>query len=124
MAYSETIEIVTADTLPSLVFTLRNSNLAASGMVLDENDETTWAPIDITSAVVRMRIREVGETTLVDTRTGSVVDGAAGTVAIDFASTTFATAGTYEGEIEITFSSGGVQTLVDLVKFKVREGFG
>jgi len=35
----------------------------------------------------------------------------------------FPSAGTYEGEIEITFSGGGKQTVNDLVKFKVRDDF-
>ena len=33
-------------------------------------------------------------------------------------------AGDYEGEIQVTFaSSGGVQTVYDLLKFKMREDF-
>lgn len=124
MAYSQTIELVTGDSLPSLIFTLRDKSVAASGYTLDENDEDTWAPIDITGATVRMRIRVVGETTLTDTRTGTVEDGPAGRVSVSFLTTTFADAGTYEGELEVTFASGGIQSVVQLIKFKVREGFG
>ena len=40
-----------------------------------------------------------------------------------FPSDTFAEPGVYEGEIEITFSGGGVQTLFDLIKFNVRGDF-
>ena len=29
----------------------------------------------------------------------------------------------FEGEIEVTFSSGNIQTLFDLIKFNVREDF-
>jgi hypothetical protein len=32
-------------------------------------------------------------------------------------------AGDYEGEIEITFADGQVQTVYDLLKFKIREDF-
>jgi hypothetical protein len=32
-------------------------------------------------------------------------------------------AGDYEGEIQVTFSNGGVQTVYDLLKFKMREDF-
>jgi hypothetical protein len=32
-------------------------------------------------------------------------------------------AGDYEGEIEITFADNQVQTVYDLLKFKVREDF-
>lgn len=122
--YSQTLEIVTGDTLPAMVFTLRDSNRAAAGMTLDENNESTWAPIDITDAVVRLRVRTIGSIELADTRTGTIVDGPAGTVSIEFASSTFEDPGTYEGELEITFPSGGIQTVVQLIKFKVREGFG
>jgi hypothetical protein len=32
-------------------------------------------------------------------------------------------AGDYEGEIQITFSDGQIQTVYDLLKFKVRSDF-
>ena len=48
MAYSQTLNLVTGDTLPELTFTLKDSQSAASGKTLDENDASTWAPIDIT----------------------------------------------------------------------------
>jgi hypothetical protein len=41
----------------------------------------------------------------------------------NFSTTTFSAAGTYEGEVEITHSNGGIQTVYDLVKFKVRDDF-
>lgn len=123
MAFSQTLNLVTGDTLPALTLTLRDSNTAASGAVLDANDPTTWAPINITGATVRVYIRLSGSTTLTDTLTGSVIDGAGGRVVITFDADTFATAGTYEGEIEITFSGGGVQTVDELIKFKVRADF-
>lgn len=123
MAYSQTIEVVTGDTLPALTFTLRDSNTAASGYVLDENDENTWAAINITGASVLFYIREIGSTTLAGTLTGTITSGSTGECMVTFSVDTFATAGQYEGELEITFSGGGVQTVVDLIKFKVRESF-
>lgn len=123
MAYSQTLELVAGDSLPALTFTLRDSNTAASGAVLDPNEPTTWDPIDVTGASVALKIREVGSTTLTDTLTGTIIDGPAGVVAVEFDVTTFADAGTYEGELEITFSGGGIQTIVDLIKFKVRAEF-
>ena len=47
MAYSDTLNLVTGDTLPELTFTLRDSNAAASGQTLDPNNSATWAPIDV-----------------------------------------------------------------------------
>lgn len=123
MSYSQTLNVVTGDTLPAMTFTLRDSNTAASGYTLDPNDSATWAAINITGATVVLRVREIGSTSTPTTLSGVVVDGSAGTVMVNFTSTTFPSAGQYEGELEITFSSGGIQTVVDLVKFKVRESF-
>jgi hypothetical protein len=123
MAYSQTLNLVTGDTLPALTLTLRDSNTAASGQTLDANNSATWAPINITGGSVSVFVRLVGETTLSDTLTGSIIDGTNGTVLVIFAADTFPEAGTYEGEIQITFSGGGVQTVDELLKFKVRADF-
>lgn len=123
MAYSQTLNLVTGDTLPALTLTLRDSNTAASGATLDPNDSDTWAPINITGGSVSMFVRLVGETTLSDTISGSIIDGAGGTVLLTFAADTFPEAGTYEGELQITFSGGGIQTVDELLKFKVRADF-
>lgn len=123
MAYSETVKFVTGDTLPEVTLTLRDSNTAASGKTLDSNDNTTWAPIDLTGATVRLRIREVGSSTIIKTLTMSVTDASNGKAATDFPSDTWTTAGIFEGEVEITFSTGGIQTIYDLIKFNVRSDF-
>tara|TARA_B100001093_G_scaffold290649_1_gene277535 strand:- start:632 stop:1006 length:375 start_codon:yes stop_codon:yes gene_type:complete len=123
MAYSTTLNYVVGDMLPALDLTLRDKNTAAAGATLDPENSATWAPINITGATVRLRLRELGSTTVVDTRTFSITSGSAGTCTTNFATTTFAAAGTYEGEIEITFQDNSIQTVYDLVKFKVREDF-
>lgn len=122
MAYSETVKFVTGDSLPEVTVNLKDSNTAASGKVLDENDNTTWAPINLSGATVRMRIREVGSDTIIKTLTMSITDAANGKAATDFPST-FTTPGVFEGEVEITFSTGGIQTIYDLIKFNVRGDF-
>ena len=123
MAYSDTLKLVAGDTLPELTFTLRDSNAAASGQTLDPNNSATWAPIDVTGATVRLRLRELGSTTVKSTLTCTVTNGTAGKVVTDFPTGTLDTAGTFEGEIEITFSTGGIQTVYDLIKLKVRSDF-
>ena len=123
MAYLQTLKLVTGDTLPELTFTLRDSQTAASGKTLDSNDSTTWAPIDVTGASVKLRLRELGSTAVKSTLTCTVSDGINGKVITDFPAGTLDTAGTFEGELEITFSSGGIQTVYDLIKFKVRSDF-
>lgn len=123
MAYSSTLSLVTGDTLPELTFTLKDSNTAASGLTLDENNDATWAAINLAGASVKLRLRELGSTTVKSTLTCSVSDASNGKVVTDFPAGTLDTAGTFEGELEITFSSGGKQTVNDLIKFKVRSDF-
>ena len=123
MAYSDTIKYVVGDTLPSLEFTLKDSNTAASGQTLDTENSDTWAPIDLAGGSVKLRIREVGQTTLIATITGTIVDATNGRVNFAIPSGTWTTAGTFEGEIEYTTSGGGIHTVQDLIKFKVRDDF-
>jgi hypothetical protein len=123
MAYSSTLNLVTGDTLPELTFTLKDSNTAATGLNLDEDNDATWAPIDLTGTTVRLRIREVGSSTVKSTLTCAVTDATGGKVATDFPDGTLDTAGTFEAELEITFSGGGKQTVNDLIKLKVRSDF-
>ena len=123
MAYSETLNLVAGDTLPELTFTLKNSHVAAAGKVLDPEDSTTWAPINVTGGSVRLRLREVGTTTVKATLTCTLTSPSDGEVATNFPAGTLDTAGVFEGELEITFSNGGVQTVYDLIKIKVRSDF-
>ena len=123
MAYSETLNLVQGDTLPELTFSLKDSNTAAAGLTLDPNNSATWSPIDVTGAQVRLRLRELGSTAVKSTLLCTVSDGIGGKVITDFPAGTLDTAGTFEGEIEITFATGGIQTVYDLVKFKVRSDF-
>lgn len=123
MAYSETIKLVTGDHLPLLTFTLKDSNTAASGATLDENDSTTWAPISLSGSTVRFRIRQVGSTTVKETITATVTDASNGVCTVEFPTGALDTAGTFEGEIEITNSSSKIQTVYDLIKLNVRADF-
>ena len=123
MAYSDTIKLVVGDTLPELTFNLKDSNTAASGLTLDPENSSTWAPVNLTNGTVKLRIREVGKTTLVATITATISAPTAGTCTLIFPSSTWTAAGTYEGEIEHTKSDGNIQTVQDFVKFKVRHDF-
>jgi len=125
MAYSDTIKLVVGDTLPELTFTLKDSNTAASGATLDADDSTTWAPINLTNSTVKLRIREIGSTTVLSTIPATITSASNGTCALTFPTGTWTTAGTFEGEIEqtITGAGAGVQTVQDFIKFKVRNDF-
>lgn len=109
---AEKIKLVQGDTRPALIITL--------------TDETTGNPIAISGATPVLKFRAVGSTTTLSTITGVVTDGVNGVVAFYWASQPTSlnvAAGEYEGEIEITFGDGQVQTVYDLLKFKVREDF-
>jgi len=124
MAYSDTLNLVTGDTLPELTFTLKDSNTAAAGQVLDPNNDATWAVVDLTGASVKLRIRELGSATVKATLTCIIAPPATdGKVQTDFPTGTLDTAGIFEAELEITFPGGGIQTVNDLIKLKVRSDF-
>ena len=109
---SEKIRLVQNDTRPALVCTI--------------TDETTGAVVNITGATVRLKFRAVGVETLTATVTGSVTNGPAGQVTFYPATAPEmlqGAAGDYEGEIEITFADSQVQTVYDLLRFRVREDF-
>lgn len=123
MAYSETLNLVQGDTLPQLKLTIRNQNEAAPGTVLDETDPNTWKIVNLTGSTVRLKIREVGGTTLKDTVTGDVIDPVNGVVVFQFNPTTLDTAGVFEAEVEVTTNTNQIQTVYDLIKLQVREQF-
>lgn len=109
---AEKIKLVQGDTRPALVITI--------------TDETTGDPIGLTGATPRLKFRQAGATTLTTTITGTVTDAAAGKCVFFPASAPEmlqGEPGDYEGEIEITFSDSQVQTVYDLLKFKIREDF-
>jgi hypothetical protein len=123
MAYSATLNLVAGDTLPELTIKLKDSNQAAAGKVLDTEDPSTWAAINVADATVRLRLRAVGSSTVKSTLVCTVTDGVNGAVATNFPTGTLDTSGIFEGEIEITFGNGGIQSVYDLIKLKVRSDF-
>ena len=123
MAYSASLKLVVGDTLPELTITLKDSNTAAAGKTLDPEDATTFAPIDITGGEIRVRVREIGTTAVLQTILCTITDASNGICAMVFPSTTFSSGGLYEGEVEFTKAGGGIQTVNELIKFTVRDDF-
>ena len=124
MEYLTTIDLVQGDQLPEIQIILKDSNSAASGAILDADDPTTFAALDLTGGSVRMRVRTVGQTSLIDTLVGTIINATGGVVVFVFDSDTLAASGVIEGEIEFTDSASRTQTVMDLIKFKVRSQFG
>jgi hypothetical protein len=109
---SEKIKLVQGDTRPALVCNI--------------TDNTTELPVNITGATVVMKFRATGSTTLQATVPGTVTDGVNGQVTFYPASAPAmlqGAAGDYEGEIEVTFSDTQIQTVYDVLKFRLREDF-
>lgn len=125
MAYYETIHVVAGDDKPEITLTLKDSNTAASGLTLDPEDPTTWAPIDISDPTITVKFKALGNDTVLDTlSTTKVAPYTDGICYMTWGLTTLdVDAGTYEGEIILTYTSGRVQTLFDKLKFKVRGDF-
>ena len=107
---SEKIKLVQGDTLPQVKVTI--------------TDDTTGLPVDITGATPRLKFRAVGDDTLLFTLTGVVLNGPSGTAVFDWGPTSLnIDEGDYEGEVEVLFSGGGIQTVYEPLKFKVRADF-
>lgn len=125
---AEKIKLVQGDTRPQLVLSLQ--------------DSTTAAPIDIGAATTVLKFRALGSTTVLSTMTASPIpgyvkedgtidftgpfanSGAGGRAIVNWTSDALShDAGDYEGEIEITFPDGTVQTVYDTLKFKLRSQF-
>jgi len=109
---AEKIRLVQGDTRPALVCNI--------------TDDTTGEAMNLSGSTVRLKFRAAGATSLTTTVQGVVTDGNNG-VCVFYPATAPAMLqgdpGDYEGEIEITFADGQVQTVYDLLKFKVREDF-
>lgn len=125
---AEKIKLVQGDTRPALVVSL--------------TDQNSGAPLGINGATCRLYFRALGDTTILATLVGVTIpgivladgtlnfnapynlSGSGGRVQFNWGSTDLdQEAGDYEGEIEVTFPDGTVQTVYDKLKFKLREQF-
>lgn len=109
---TEKIKLVQGDTRPALICTV--------------TDTVTTDALDLTGCTVVLRFREVGNSELQATVPGFVSNATAGQVVFYPASAPVmlqGQPGDYEGEIEVTFPDGQVQTVFETLKFKVREEF-
>lgn len=125
---TERIKLVQGDSRPQLVLSL--------------TDEKSGGSIDISTATVRLRFREAETTTILFTIVADKIPGKVNTDGtIDFtgpyalngkggrcvinwtANALNQLPGNYEGEIEITFDDTSIQTVYDVLKFKLREQF-
>lgn len=105
---SEPIELVRGDTKPSLYFAI--TDLAGTVEVL-------------TGCTVNFYFRKLGASALKNTgHTACVIyDAAGGLCRYDWVAADLDTQGQFIGELEVTYSDNGIQTIVDTWTFKIRE---
>lgn len=127
---TDKIRLVQGDTAPQLQLSL--------------TDQRTRRPLDLSApgTTARLLFREVGADIVkatmpcfavagyVDPETGDVdyrqpydVAGRGGRLAMDWSADALDTAGEFEGEVEVTFPDGRIQTAFAILKFQVREQF-
>jgi energy-coupling factor transporter ATP-binding protein EcfA2 len=109
---SSVIKLVHGDTRPALVCTITDAN--------------TGDVVNLTGASALLKFRVYGSSTLTATLTGTVTDATNGVVEFYWASqptSLSGAAGQYEGEIEITFPDGQIQTVFDTLNFYMRKDF-
>jgi hypothetical protein len=88
-------------------------------------DTASNSPIDVSGAtVVRLHFRLEGAvpvTTIIGSKPSGGTDGV---VSFPWGVGDLAVAGAYEGEVEITFATGKIQTVPDKIRFWLREQIG
>ena len=106
--YSHTLKLVQNDTLPQLI--------------IDLTDKTDSQAIDLTSvATIAVKIRALGSSVLKSSVVAYKTDPPTnGNIIMEFPAGVLDTAGTFTGEIELTYTSGKIQTVFDELKFEVR----
>ena len=105
---SDVYKMVKGDTGPQIQVTL--------------TDEDTGAAKDLTGGTVTLHFRAVGSTTLLFSRVLALTDAANGVAVVQWgASDLDQTPGMYEGELEVTDSSGVTETLYDKLRFRIRD---
>lgn len=100
-------------------FKIVEDNTAPAYQITCQRDGTA---IDLTGATVEMIIenKSTGSVTNSGHQTCSIVTAASGIISYTAEATDFPSAGTYIGDIKITYNGGGVEILYGQVKWKVR----
>jgi hypothetical protein len=122
--FGQTIKLVKGDQGGELQLTLKDSNTAAEGQTLDEDDSSTWAPLDLTDSTALLKLRAEGSSTVKTTvsmyHMGPATEGK---LFLQWPQEALDTAGNFTGELEITYSSGRVLTVYKELRFQIREDY-
>lgn len=106
--YSHTLKLVQNDTLPQLIIAL--------------TDKTDSSAIDLTNvATILVKLKPLGGTVVkVSMPAYRSSPFTSGNMFLDFPTGALDTTGVFTAEIELTYSSGRIQTVFDELKFEVR----
>ena len=107
---TDVIKLVQGDTYPEVFVTL--------------TDEFTGVNVNLTGATVELKFRATGTTTVLSTIACTIVTPTSGIFKFSFAAPVLTVApGLYEGEIQVTFPGSNIQSVYDVLKFRIRQQF-
>lgn len=122
--FAPAIKLVEGDVGGELSITLKDSNTAVEGVTLNPEDSDTWAPIDLTGSTAVLKIREEGSSVIKTTiPMYKIQPEDSGQLFLQWTEEALDTAGTFTGEVEITYTTGQVLTVYKELRFQVREDY-
>ncbi len=88
----------------------QNDTLPVLAITLKEGDPSAPTAVNLSTATsVKLLMRPVGGGSVI-TRTAAITSAAAGQITVTFQAADTGTSGDYEGEIEVTWTGGGIET--------------
>jgi hypothetical protein len=104
----------------STIYLVKNDT--ASQVEVKLTREDTGQVMDLTDATVELHFRKKHTTTKLWTKQAVITDASNGVAVFTFDGNKLdQDPGQYEGEVEVTFAGGGVETVFDLISFSIRD---
>lgn len=104
---------------------VRNDNGSQVEAVIARDN--TGLPVDLTNAIVKMRVRKKGSDVVLFTLTALTdqsIDLESGIAIFAFSSSNLSIdAGRYEGEVEVLFPNQDIETVFEVIDFIIRDDF-
>jgi hypothetical protein len=108
-----------------MIYLVRDDNGSQVECIITRDN--TGLPVDLTGAIARLKIRKKGTQTILYTLTNLTDEGIdleAGQALFEFTGAELDIgAGLYEGEVEVSFPNQNIETVFEIINFKVRDDF-